>query len=41
MKITGVYRHIPQVGETSSGQPKRHALEYADVLMHDIELLDI
>ena len=41
MKITGVYRHIPQVEETSSGQPKRHALQYADVLMHDIELLDI
>lgn len=41
VKITGVYQHIFQVEETSSGQPKRHALQYADVLTHDIELLDI
>lgn len=41
VKITGVYRHIFQVEETSSGQPKRHAPQYADVLTHDIELLDI
>ena len=41
VKITGVYRHIFQVEETSSGQPKHHALQYADVLTHDIELLDI
>ena len=41
VKITGVYRHIFQVEEDSSGQPKRHALQYADVLTHDIELLDI
>ena len=40
VKITGVYRHIFQVEEDSSGQPKRHALQYADVLTHDIELLD-
>ena len=24
-----------------TGQPKRHALQYADVLTHDIELLDL
>ena len=41
VKITCVYRHILQVEETSSGKPKRHALQYADVLTHDIELLDI
>ena len=41
VKITGVYRHIFQVEETSSSQPKRHALQYTDVLTHDIELLDI
>lgn len=41
VKITGVYRHIFQVEETSSGQPKHHALQYADVLTHDIELLNI
>ena len=41
VKITGVYRHIFQVEETSSGQPKRHALQYADVLTPDSELLDL
>ena len=41
VKITGVYRHIFQVEEDSSGQSKRHALQYADELTHDIELLDI
>ena len=41
VKITGVYRHIFQVEGDSSGQPKRHALQYADVLTRDIELLDI
>ena len=41
VRITGVYRHIFQVEEDSSGQPKRHALQYADVLTHDIEILDL
>ena len=41
VKITGVYRHIFQIEEASSGPPKRHALQYTDVLTHDIELLDL
>ena len=41
VRITGVYRHIFQVEEDSSVQPKRHALQYADVLTHDIELLNL
>ena len=41
VRITGIYRHIFQVEEDSSGQPKRHALQYADVLTHDIELLNL
>lgn len=40
VKITGVCRHIFQVEEVSPGPPKRHALQYTDVLTHDIELLD-
>ena len=40
VKITGVYRHIFQVEEVSPGPPKRQALQYTDVLTHDIELLD-
>lgn len=41
VKITGVYRHIFQVEEASSGQSKRHALQYTDVLTHNIEILDL
>lgn len=41
VKITGVYRHIFQVEEVSPRPPKRHALQYTDVLTHDIELLDL
>ena len=41
VKITGVYRHIFQVEEVSPGPPKCHALQYTDVLTHDIELLDL
>ena len=40
VEITGVYAHIFQIEETSSGQPKRHALQYTDVLTHNIEILD-
>ena len=41
VKITGVYRHIFQVEEVSPGPPKRHALQYTDVLTHDIELMHL
>lgn len=41
VKITGVYAHIFQIEENSSGQAKRHTLSYTDVLTHNIEILDI
>ena len=41
VRIAGVYRHIFQVEETSSGQAKRHTLSYTDVLTHNIEILDL
>ena len=41
VEITGVYAHVFQIEENSSGQAKRHTLSYTDVLTHDIELLDI
>ena len=41
VKITGVYAHIFQIEETSSGQAKRHTLQYTDVLTHNIEILDL
>ena len=41
VEITEVYAHIFQIEENSSGQAKRHTLSYADVLTHNIELLDL
>lgn len=40
-EIVGVYAHIFQIEETSSGQVKRHTLQYTDVLTHNIEILDL
>lgn len=39
-RITGVYRHIFQIEETSAGETRRHTLQYADVLLGNIELCD-
>ena len=41
VKITGVYAHIFQIEEASSGQVKRHTLQYTDVLTRNIVILDI
>ena len=41
VEITGVYAHIFQIEETSSGQAKRYTLQYTDVLTHNIEILDL
>lgn len=38
--ITGVYPHIFQIEERSSGSPKKHTLQYSDVLIGHIEILD-
>ena len=40
-KITGVYAHIFQIEETTDGQVRRHTMQYADVLTHNIEILDL
>ena len=39
--IKGVYPHIFQIEEQSSGLPKMHTLQYADVLMHRIDILEL
>ena len=41
VEITGVYAHIFQIEDTSSGQTNRYALQYTDVLTHNIEILDL
>lgn len=38
--ITGVFSHIFQIEETDSGKPLRHTLQYSDILLHHIEILD-
>ena len=41
-RISNRYRSDPNIRiNVSLRQPKRHALQYADVLTHDIELLDL
>ena len=40
VKIVGVYPHIFQVEEEAPGEKKRHTLQYTDVLLHHVEILD-
>ncbi len=39
--ITGVYKNIFQIEEYTSGQAKRHILQYADVLIKNIVILEL
>ena len=41
VEITGVYANIFQIEEVTDGQPRRHTLQYTDVLTHNIEILDL
>ncbi len=38
--ITGVYPHIFQIEETSTGVVRRHTLQYADVLIRRIVIYE-
>jgi len=38
--IKGVYPHIFQIEERSSGSTKCHTLQYTDVLLHHIEIVE-
>ncbi len=40
-KIIGVYRHFFQVEETSGGIVKRHSLQYTDIFMGNIRVLEL
>lgn len=39
--ITGAYAHIFQIEETLTGQKRRHTLQYTDVFLHHIDILDM
>ena len=41
VEIMGVYANIFQIEEVTGGQARRHTLQYADVLTHNIEILDL
>ena len=41
VEITGVYANIFQIEEVTDGQARRYTLQYADVLTHNIEILDL
>lgn len=38
--ITGVFSHIFQIEERDSGAPQRHTLQYSDILLQNIQILD-
>lgn len=39
--IKGIYPHIFQIEEKSSSSPKTHTLQYTDVLLHHIEIVEL
>jgi len=39
--IKGVYPHIFQIEEKSSDSPKTHTLQYTEVLLHNIEIIEL
>ncbi len=41
VKITGVYQHIFQIEEYSTGVPVRYTLQYADLIIKRIEIVEL
>ena len=39
--LPGIYPHLFQIEERSSGLPKKHTLQYSDILIGHIEILDM
>ena len=39
--LVGVYAHIFQIEECTSGRPQRHTLQYADVITNQIEIAEL
>ena len=39
--IKGVYPHIFQIEERSSGSPKTHTHQYTEVLLHHIDIIEL
>ncbi len=40
-KILGVYPHIFQIEESSTGKVRRHILQYSDILTHQIVIAEL
>ncbi len=41
IKIVGAYPHIFQIEEYTEGKPKRHTLQYTDVALNHIEIIEL
>lgn len=41
VRLTGVYAHIFQIEESTSGAVRRHTLQYADVITKQIEISEL
>lgn len=41
MKIVGVYPHIFQVEEAAGSPPRRHSLQYSDVLVGHVVISEL
>lgn len=39
--ITGIYPHIFQIEENYSGRPKRHSIQYNDVLTNHFNIAEL
>lgn len=39
--ITGVYNHIFQITESSTGTLRRHTISYADMITRRVEILEL
>ena len=40
-KIVGVYPYIFRIEESTSGKPRKHTLQYSDVLIKNIVILEL
>ncbi len=41
VKITGIYAHIFQIEEYSTGVPVKYTLQYSDILIKRIEIIEL
>lgn len=40
-KITGIYKHLFLIEESSTGRIRRHTLQYTDILTNQVEIIEL